>query len=99
MSNEPEQPTVACTNLVEWFPHLTKLSDLELGFLLQSFAELIQAARKAGALLADDFLSRWLLILEALMRDKGYPTVNHLRAALAAKVPPTAKPTDNGVVN
>jgi hypothetical protein len=80
-----KQTTIERTNLSDWFPHLTKLSDMELAFLLQVFAEACQAARLAGAALADDFLSRWLLILDALMRDKGYATVADLRKALAAK--------------
>jgi len=95
----PEEPIVERCNLVDWFPHLTKLTDVELGFLLQGLAEMGLAARKAGARLADDFLSRWLLILEALSRDRGYPTIDDLRNALAAKIPPTAKPPASGAVN
>lgn len=94
-----DKPIVERTNLVDWFPHLTELTDTELAFLLQSFAELCQAARKAGATLADDLLSRWLLILEALSRDRGYPTINDLRAALAARAMPTAKKPAGGGVN
>jgi len=98
MPDEPEQPIVEqCTLIRDWFPHLPKLSDTELGFLLQGLAELGMAARKAGARLADDFLSRWLLILEALSRDRGYPTIDDLRNALAAKIQPAARPAGGGV--
>jgi hypothetical protein len=99
VSDQPDEPLAELESLRRWFPHITELGDMDLAFLLQSFVELRLAARQAGALLVDDFLTRWLLILEGVMQAKGYATVGDLRKALAARVMPPVKPDGERTVN
>jgi hypothetical protein len=83
--NSENRTPITAQDLEHWFPHLQKMSDLELAFVLQGFGVIGLEARKQGLLYADDLLSRLLLVLEAVMHDRGYLTFKALGAAVAMR--------------
>jgi len=77
-----DRPVITPTDLEHWFPHLQKMSDLELAFVLQGFGVMGGEAKKQGLPFATDLLSRLLLVLEAVMHDRGYLTFQALGTAV-----------------
>jgi len=90
--SEHTTPAPEARELLEVFPSLGRLNNVELAYLLHVFGQVCTEARKNGLTAVDDFASRWLALCMALLRDAGYNDVGELKAALAAKAIPMVKP-------
>jgi len=99
---EPQPPVITASDLEHWFPHVQKMSNGELAFLAQGLGTIGVEARKRGLAFVDDFISRWLMVFEAVMHDRGYENFRALQAAMDAerhRAMPTAKLASGGTVN
>jgi hypothetical protein len=84
--NSENRTPITAQDLEHWFPHIQKMSDAELVFLVQGLGTIGLQARKGALTYVDDFISRWLLVFEAIIHDRGYVNFKAMDAALAAKM-------------
>ena len=97
---EPEpREIITPENLEFWFPHIQKINDAELVFLVQGLGTIGLEARKRALIYVDDFISRWLLVFEAIIHDRGYLNFKAMDAALAAKPGEGAAPNPPPSIN
>ncbi|MEK7751410.1 MAG: hypothetical protein AAB654_05800 [Acidobacteriota bacterium] len=97
MTGPDPAPAPELRELLDCFPSLGRLTDIELAYLLHVFGQMCSEGRKHGLNGVDDFGSRWLALCMGLLHDAGYGDINELKSALAVEAirPPKSKPGIN----